>query len=65
MGDWDTKIMCEFDISVIEARLLDTVSANIKNSKILIDVVIFEEFCFRNKEAEKMSKYQDFTLKIY
>ena len=52
-------------VCVMEARCSDIVLIFKKNREtIIINVVIPGEFRVRNKEAEKISKYQDFALEI-
>ena len=68
MENQDKKLLWDFNIGtvcVMEARRSDIVLIFQKNREtIIIDVAIPGEFRFKNKEAQKISKYQDSALEI-
>ena len=69
MDNQDTKILWDFNIRsdrVMEAKRPDIVLID-KNQEIftISDAAIPEDFRVRDKDAEKISKYQDLTLEIY
>ena len=68
MENQDTKVLGEFNIRtnrVIEARHPDIVLIDKENQKtFIIDVAIPRDFHVRDKNAEKISKYQDLALEI-
>ena len=70
MENQDTKILWDFNIRsdrVMEAKRPDIVLIDKKNQEIftISDAAIPEDFRVRDKDAEKISKYQDLTLEIY
>ena len=69
MENQDTEILWNFNIRadhVIEARHPDNVLIDKKNQQtFIIEVAIPGNFRVRDKEDEKISKYQDLALQIY
>ena len=69
MENRDTEILWNFNIRtdhVIEARCPDIVLRDKKNQEaFIIEVAIPGDIRVRDKEAEKISKYQDLALKTF
>ena len=68
MENQDMKILWGFNIRtqhVTEARRPDIVLFDKKNQEtFIVDVAIPEDFHVRDKEAEKISQYQDLALEV-
>ena len=67
MENQNTKSLLGFKVRtnyVIEARCPDIVRINKKNGEMFI-IDISRDFCVKHKKAEKISKYQNITLKVF